>query len=158
MGVTRLQYNSCPLFILLLCMQQNDYQPMRMGGFKLFLPPTMVDRREKKKIHTPLPRLAALIPARAGSASPPLAEGGGAPPKTPHVREPSVPDSQSLPDYRHGMELKWRTPATSSATNNAPEWPRIMLTARLGGTCHKVQWQWGRRTRGAREGQDRERK
>ena len=42
MGVSQLQYNSSPLFILLLCMQQNDYQPMRVGEFELFLPPLMV--------------------------------------------------------------------------------------------------------------------
>ena len=78
MGVIGLQYNSCPLFILLLCMQQNDYQPMRMGGFKLFLPPTMVDRREKKKIHTPPPRHAWRPSSPPGLAPPVrLAQTGG---------------------------------------------------------------------------------
>ena len=52
MGVNQLQYNSCPLFILLLCMQQNDYQPMRVGGFKLFLPPMMVVMRSYQGYYT----------------------------------------------------------------------------------------------------------
>ena len=52
MRVSGLQYNSCPLFILLVCMQEDDYQSMRVGGLKLFLPPRMVVMWSYKGYHT----------------------------------------------------------------------------------------------------------